>query len=204
MTSYRDTTAATRTNPCVQQPMLYLSLDPDFDDVPAPLSAAAAERLRLRTQQASMLCAGCDAFVSCLRDALYGKPVGGFVAGTTEEQRRQIRAALRIKPTLEDGIGRIAGAPDATGVNRERIVTLIAANPDMTNCELARLADCDNHTIARYRRTAAAAETSAAGSDEPAAVDVTPADQVSTDDILAAYYDVYEQHERQPQQVALF
>lgn len=149
MTTYR--TDGPEPTPCSEQPFLYWQLDPDATP---PASPQGKARLDMVRRTASELCQSrCPRFEQCLRDAVFGQPVAGFVAGTTEDQRDQLRSILQVESEPVANIGRLAGAADGVGVNAAQVMHLISTYPKATNSELGRLANCDPHTIARYRRT---------------------------------------------------
>lgn len=117
--------------------------------------------------EARDLCEGaCPAFADCLMRTLRGKPVAGFVAGTTEEQRAQLMAALGVTAEAEGDLSTIAGASrdGRSQVDPELMADTILRLPDASNAEIGRRMGCDAKTVARARAQIAskAAELEAA------------------------------------------
>jgi len=131
-------------------------------DTPAYLGGRHADRQHTEyVDAARSLCHACPAFDDCLNRALTGKPVDGFVAGTNEEHRHQLRSILNIAEQREGDLSRAAGlAEQARGkVDDDVLYDAIRTNPDATNAALGRIVGCDPHTIARARRRLAAQAT---------------------------------------------
>ncbi|WP_175557345.1 WhiB family transcriptional regulator [Raineyella antarctica] len=122
-----------------------------------PGRAASTEQRRIRTaltRRATAICGGCVAVEPCLYRAVVEHDVAGFVAGTTEHQRKRMRKllALSVRP---DDIDALSGAP-ASGhqVNHAEIVRLRAQNPHMSLDTIAQRLGCSLSTVKRHLRQA--------------------------------------------------
>lgn len=94
----------------------------------------------------------CPRFAECLRDALAGPEVDGFVAGTTDTERRRLRRTLGVTPQQVD-IDRAAGTQPKVGdaFSIERTAQMVAAHPQETNVQLAERLGCSPVTVKRHR-----------------------------------------------------
>lgn len=127
---------------CVTDAVLFHRLE----DV-APGGDDAALRAR-----ASAICGRCPLAAQCLYDAVVRHDVAGFVAGTTPQQRRSIRARVGARVEADNfdtlaGVG-AAGRP----VDRAEVLRLRRANPDETLEQLALRLGCSTSTIKRHLR----------------------------------------------------
>lgn len=124
-----------------------------------PGRAASPEQRRVRTaltRRAAAICGGCPHLESCLYRAVVEHDVAGFVAGTTEVQRRRMRSllALTVRP---DDLDVLAGAPSVGHqVNHVEIVRLRAQNPHMSLDTIAQRLGCSLSTVKRHLRRARA------------------------------------------------
>ena len=138
---------------CIDDPALFQR---ELLEGPAP-SRGDAERQRqavLLTARAAAACADCPLFKTCLYDAVVKHDVAGFVAGTTEAQRTQIRAALGVKVEAED-FDTLAGViRGARQLNQEEVLRLRQANPHESLEVLAMRLGCSLSTIKRHMRRA--------------------------------------------------
>ena len=122
------------------------------------LPAGASREVR-RTQarlvsEATTTCASCPLLARCLYDAVVKHDVSGFVAGTTQRQRQEMRTELRISVAPED-FDTLAGVV-ASGrqVNHEEVLRLRAANPHESLETIAQRLGCSLSTVKRHLRKA--------------------------------------------------
>lgn len=124
-----------------------------------PGRAASAEQRRIRsalTRRAAAICGGCDHLEACLYRAVVEHDVAGFVAGTTEQQRRRMRSMLSLSVRAED-LDALAGAPSVGHqVNHAEVVRLRAQNPHMSLDTIAQRLGCSLSTVKRHLRRARA------------------------------------------------
>ncbi|QDP94958.1 transcription factor WhiB [Microlunatus elymi] len=127
---------------------------------PPTSSAPAALRHRYAnlTDRAAEICAGCPFQQTCLYDAVVQHDVAGYVAGTTQRQRTQIRRRLGITVEPED-FDTFAGATARNRpVDHEEVVRLRRANPDETLDSIAQRLGCSLSTVKRHLRRERAAQ----------------------------------------------
>ncbi|HVK43625.1 MAG TPA: WhiB family transcriptional regulator [Micropruina sp.] len=138
---------------CLDDPTLFQH--PLLEDPSA--ARPDAERLRqaaLLAARAATACARCPLFDSCLYEAVVTHDVAGFVAGTTEAQRRQIRAALKVTVAKED-FDTIAGVVGGNRqIDHDELVRLRRANPQESLEVLAMRLGCSLSTVKRHLRRA--------------------------------------------------
>ena len=122
-----------------------------------PGRAASPEQRRIRTaltRRANAICGGCDLIESCLYRAVVEHDVAGFVAGTTEHQRKRMRTLLSLTVRPED-LDAVSGAPPVGHqVNHAEIVRLRAQNPHMSLDTIAQRLGCSLSTVKRHLRRA--------------------------------------------------
>lgn len=122
-----------------------------------PGRAASPEQRRMRTaltRRASAICGGCDHMEACLYRAVVEHDVAGFVAGTTEHQRKRMRTLLSLTVRPED-LDAVSGAPSVGHqVNHAEIVRLRAQNPHMSLDTIAQRLGCSLSTVKRHLRRA--------------------------------------------------
>ena len=122
--------------------------------------AARQRQVMLLQARASDACARCPFFESCLYDAVVKHDVAGFVAGTTEAQRGQLRATLGVSVEPED-LDSLAGVVRGSRqINHEEVVRLRQANPHESLEVLAMRLGCSLSTVKRHMRRARAATAS--------------------------------------------
>lgn len=160
---FRDTTPKPEPRPCHAHPGVYLALDDDDDEQDLFEIGTAGNRGKKaepgpeRAQciaLATRMCEGCPGFTECLRDALTSD-MAGFVAATTADQRAKLRTILGLPEPEPIDYGSYAGSKDQ-GFDRDKTIEVIQRFPELSNGELGRRANCDPHTIARYRTLLAA------------------------------------------------
>jgi DNA-binding CsgD family transcriptional regulator len=147
------TTLSDRTVGCADHEELYQH--PLMEDDPG--RAASPEQRRIRTaltRRAAAICGDCVHMESCLYRAVVECDVSGFVAGTTELQRRRMRGLLALSVGPDD-LDALSGAP-AVGhtVNHAEIVRLRAQNPHMSLDTIAQRLGCSLSTVKRHLRRA--------------------------------------------------
>ena len=130
-----------------------------------PGRGASPEQRQIRTaltRQASAICGSCTHLEACLYRAVVEHDVAGFVAGTTEPQRRRMRSLLSLKVRPDD-LDLLAGAPSVGHqVNHAEVVRLRAQNPHMSLETIAQRLGCSLSTVKRHLRRARA-EAAASG-----------------------------------------
>ncbi|SDS59912.1 WhiB family transcriptional regulator [Microlunatus soli] len=127
---------------------------------PPTSSAPAALRHRYTnlTERAGEICGECPIRQSCLYDAVVHHDVAGYVAGTTQRQRGDIRRRLGVNVDGED-FDTFAGATARNRpVDHEEVVRLRRANPDETLESIAQRLGCSLSTVKRHLRRERAAD----------------------------------------------
>ncbi len=109
---------------------------------------------RLLTARAATVCGSCPLLQKCLYDAVVTHDVSGFVAGTSEAQRTEIRLRLGVRVEKEDldtltGLARTHRQLDSQAVLRLR-----AANPHESLEVIAMRLGCSLSTVKRHMRRA--------------------------------------------------
>ena len=121
---------------------------------PPTTSAPAAVRQRAASlaAQARDACHGCPLLVECLYRAVVDHDVAGFVAGTTERQRTEIRRRLGVSVSPED-FDSLAGVTGGhRPVDHTEILRLRRSHPDESLEKLARRLGCSLSTVKRHLR----------------------------------------------------
>lgn len=148
MTIVADTIAP----PCVSEPETFEPLH--HPPSRRELSAAQWRQYLARRAAAHRQCAGCPMMVDCLYRAIVEVDVFGFVACTTERDRRAIRRELgidaEVSTTQGFGVPNLAGGP----VSSEAVVAMRQAHPHDTCQQLAERLGCSTSTIKRHLRRA--------------------------------------------------
>lgn len=171
--------------PCADDPSIFL--DELLQAPPARngQTAAALRVLQAKRQAAHRQCAACPVFVECLYRAVAEVDVAGFVACTTESDRRLMRRRLGISvrelETPAFGAPRTGGGP----VNHEAVMSLRQTYPQDTCQQLAERLGCSTSTVKRHLRKA----REESGSDTPMHAPA-PAARPSIDDVLDAFDDL--------------
>ncbi len=109
------------------------------------------EEASLRAR-AEAICAACPLRAQCLYDAVVRFDVAGFVAGTTPEQRRAIRARVGARvesENLDTAAGVVAGGRPVDG---DEVLRLRRSNPDETLEQIAMRLGCSTSTVKRHLR----------------------------------------------------
>lgn len=146
---------------CVQFADLFQ--DPLLEEPPTNSAPAAIRhRYAVLADRAGEICSGCPMARSCLYDAVVRHDVSGYVAGTTQRQRTEIRRQLGIVVESED-FDTFAGATARNRpVDHDEVVRLRRANPDETLESIAQRLGCSLSTVKRHLRRERAARTSSA------------------------------------------
>lgn len=130
---------------------------------PPTSSAPAALRHRYSnlTERAGEICGDCPIRQSCLYDAVVHHDVSGYVAGTTQRQRADIRRRLGVTVESED-FDTFAGASARNRpVDHDEVVRLRRANPDETLESIAQRLGCSLSTVKRHLRRERAQQSTA-------------------------------------------
>lgn len=140
-----------QTTGCVRFASLFQ--DPLLEEPPSS-SAPAATRHQYAsmTQRAAEICGACPLQSSCLYESVVEHDVHGYVAGTTQRQRAEIRRQLRVTVEPED-FDTFAGATARNRpVDHDEVVRLRKANPDETLESIAQRLGCSLSTVKRHLR----------------------------------------------------
>lgn len=106
---------------------------PLLEEAATPATARERHEQRMLVHQAEQACLDCPLMQHCLYRAVVEHEVAGFVAGTTQRQRQEIRARLGVRVNPEDldaftGAGRSHHQVD-TGEMRLQSVDELCAEP---------------------------------------------------------------------------
>ncbi|MBK8459812.1 MAG: WhiB family transcriptional regulator [Micropruina sp.] len=116
-----------------------------------------AKTLTLETRAAT-ICASCPLLEPCLYRAVIEHDVAGFVAGSTEAQRHEVRRRLGVTVTADD-LDMFTGTTRANRqIDRDEVVRQRAANPQGSLEVLAQRLGCSLSTVKRHPRQARLAE----------------------------------------------
>ena len=144
--------STTRTTPiCVSRAELFL--DPLLEQPPIGNAPASARRRAVAlADQATAACQACPLMVDCLYRAVVTYDVSGFVAGTTERQRAEIRRRLGVEVAPED-FDTLAGVSGGhRQVDHTEILRLRRTHPDESLERLAARLGCSLSTVKRHLR----------------------------------------------------
>lgn len=140
--------------PCARAHGLYL--DELLHSPPSRSQLTRDERDRLSSMRATAhrQCAGCIVLVECLYRAVVEVDVAGFVACTTERERRQLRRELGV--VIDQSVSGEAGVPRSGSgpVSHESVVAMRQAHPADTCEQLATRLGCSTSTVKRHLRRA--------------------------------------------------
>lgn len=127
-----------------------LAAPPDKDD------AEAMEVYREAVDLGRDMCARqCVRFEECLQEAIEGPNIDGFVAGTTEVERRRHRRHLGVANAPEivtDRFVGIDGTERRTHTDTDVLDEAIRRNPAASSSEIAEIVNCSASTVKRRRR----------------------------------------------------
>ncbi|HYI57957.1 MAG TPA: WhiB family transcriptional regulator [Microlunatus sp.] len=130
-----------------------LFLDPVLESEPSSSAPARTRRQHSAlAAEATDVCASCPLLTACLYRAVVEYDVAGFVAGTTERQRAQIRARLgvEVEPEDFDTLAGVVGGQRT--VDHDEVVRLRRAHPDESLERIARRLGCSLSTVKRHLR----------------------------------------------------
>lgn len=150
MTTFDDRSALPATG-CVQFADLFQD---NLLEEPPTSSAPASVRHRYLalTERAGEICSDCPMMRNCLYDAVVRHDVAGYVAGTTQRQRAEIRRRLGVVVEAED-FDTLAGATARNRpVDHDEVLRLRRANPDETLESIAQRLGCSLSTVKRHLR----------------------------------------------------
>ena len=136
---------------CASRPELFL--DAALEQEPVTSAPARVRRHYAGlAQDATEVCASCPLLTACLYRAVVELDVAGFVAGTTERQRAEVRARLgvRVEPEDFDSLAGVVGGQRA--VDHDEVVRLRRAHPDESLERIARRLGCSLSTVKRHLR----------------------------------------------------
>ena len=136
---------------CADFPELFLDVALESEPV---VSAPA----RVRRQHAALaaeateICAACPLLTACLYRAVVDFDVAGFVAGTTQRQRGEIRARLGVVVEAEDFDSLAGVVGGQRSVDHDEVVRLRRTHPDESLERIARRLGCSLSTVKRHLR----------------------------------------------------
>lgn len=105
-------------------------------------------------REAGTMCGQCPLMASCLYTAVVEHDIAGFVAGTTQRQRAEIRALLGVKVASED-LDTLAGVTTPNRqIDHDEVIRLRNANPYESLDSIARRLGCSLSTVKRHLRKA--------------------------------------------------
>ena len=137
--------------PCALAPEMYQ--DEVLYSPPSRRDVTAEEWRAYQAKKAAAhrRCAGCEVFAECLHRAVVEVDVAGFLACTSETDRRRMRRDLGIevdRGQSPDGMARVGGGP----VDHDSVIAARRAYPEETNKQLADRLGCSASTIKRHLR----------------------------------------------------
>lgn len=109
--------------------------------------------------RAAAVCAECPLARQCLYDAVVRFDVAGFVAGTTPQERRAIRARAGVRVESENFDTAAGVTAGGRPVDRDEVLRLRRVNPDETLEQLAQRLGCSTSTVKRHLRKVRAGAT---------------------------------------------
>ncbi|MBC9227117.1 transcription factor WhiB [Aeromicrobium sp. 636] len=137
--------------PCAMAPAMYqdeiLLSPPSRRDV----TAEQWRDYQGKKAAAHRRCAGCSVLDDCLYRAVVEVDVSGFLACTSEADRRAMRRELGIEVRVDSGAygtARVGGGP----VDHNEVMGARRAHPDETCRELAERLGCSTSTVKRHLR----------------------------------------------------
>ncbi len=143
--------------PCASAPEVYHHETLHHPPSRRDLTAAEWAQFTARRAEVHRQCAGCPLLIDCLYRAVVQVDVSGFVACTTERDRRQIRRELGLDVEMTPaamGIPNVGGGP----ISQEAVIAIRQAYPKDTCLQLADRLGCSTSTIKRHLRRAREAE----------------------------------------------
>ena len=153
---------------CADFPEVFLDAALETEPV---VSAPARVRRRYAAlaAEATEICGSCPLLTACLYRAVVDYDVAGFVAGTTQRQRGEIRARLGVEVEAEDFDSLAGVVGGQRSVDHDEVVRLRRTHPDESLERIARRLGCSLSTVKRHlrRERNEPAATSCRDSDRP-------------------------------------
>lgn len=137
--------------PCAMSPEMYQ--DEILLSPPSRREVTAAEWRDYQAKRAvaHRRCAGCAVFDDCLYRAVVEVDVSGFLACTSESERKLMRRELGIE--LRPDTGAYAGSRVGAGpVDHDSVMAARRSHPDDTCRQLAERLECSVSTVKRHLR----------------------------------------------------
>lgn len=135
---------------CQSYADLFLSIS-DAEDHESQMPLSARHSLAEKREVAAKLCADCPMHRACLTQAVVGPPIHGYVAGTTQAERKKLQATLNWSVDGSEFTRQHVDQPDgSTMVPREMIDELCERHPDWHVSDIARAAGCSSRTVSRH------------------------------------------------------
>ncbi|HEY5979266.1 MAG TPA: WhiB family transcriptional regulator [Microlunatus sp.] len=136
---------------CAGYPEVFLAAALEAEPV-ASAPARVRRQYSALAAEASEVCAACPLLTACLYRAVVDHDVAGFVAGTTQRQRGEIRARLgvEVEPEDFDSLAGVVGGQRS--VDHDEVVRLRRAHPDESLERIARRLGCSLSTVKRHLR----------------------------------------------------
>lgn len=137
-------------------------------------------------RRAEQLCLDCPVMVECLYRSVVNHDVTGYCAGTTQQQRSDMRRRLGVRLAPEN-LDIWTGTSSGHRVNHEEILRLRAADPTASLDSIAQRMNCSVSTVKRHLRRARRGDTAGRR---------TTLEQLppSVEQVLAAYQEVVVDH----------
>lgn len=105
----------------------------------------------------------CPRFEECLRSAIEGPPIAGFVAGMTEGERKRHRRQTGVTPQPEVVSDALVGLPHVrlSHADRQSVDEAIRRMPDLSSAQIAEYVTASASTVKRRKRALARGDSSA-------------------------------------------
>ncbi len=137
--------------PCAMSPEMYQ--DEDLLSPPSRREVTAEQWREYQEKRAAAhrRCAGCEVLDACLYRAVVEVDVAGFLACTSETERKRMRRDLAIDVQIDQspyGTARVGGGP----VDHDEVIAARKAHPEETSRQLAERLGCSTSTIKRHLR----------------------------------------------------
>lgn len=112
---------------------------------------------RALLNRAQTACHNCPMMVECLYRAVVDHDIAGYVAGTTQTRREQIRSSLGINVKPDD-LDSFLGVKSGSRVDHDQVLRLRAAYPNDSLDTIAHRLGCSLSTVKRHLRKARSKE----------------------------------------------
>ncbi|MGI5951340.1 MAG: WhiB family transcriptional regulator [Brooklawnia sp.] len=156
---------------------------PPLLEEPARAQTKAERRQQaVLERRAEQLCLDCPLMVDCLYRAVVNHEVAGYCAGTTQQQRSEMRRRLGVSLAPEN-LDVWTGTSSGHRVNHEEILRLRTADPTAPLDSIAQRMNCSVSTVKRHLRRARQGATAGRKTNLE---EVPP----SVEQVLAAYREV--------------